>query len=343
MQSPTATTAVKKIYLHIGTHKTGTSAIQSFALRNAELLAGRGYIYPRSVLYLHGHHPLAWALGVTHPRADPDATARELFHSVLEEFEHSKAPFLILSSEDFEFLQRPEMVRDYLNAYDTAVVVYLRRQDRYLGSIHNHHLRMPQSRLTSPIEDFYNNRDFSRDFDYFKLLEPWVEAFGLSTMRVRPYDAITGAGRTIVTDFCATLGIDPSGLQGLERRPNSSIGVFASEALRLLNRTDLTREGHLSAVHFLRWVSEQRKLEDAFGAPPPRLPHALRRRILAEYEDSNRAVRRRFPALGPSFGEILRGEEAEEPSSRLPSVGDLVRELLPGYINWAANRDNAEP
>lgn len=35
------------IYLHIGTHKTGTSAIQDFLLLNRKLLARKGVLYPQ--------------------------------------------------------------------------------------------------------------------------------------------------------------------------------------------------------------------------------------------------------------------------------------------------------
>ena len=35
-----------KAYLHIGSHKTGTTALQSFALANRDWLAGRGLLYP---------------------------------------------------------------------------------------------------------------------------------------------------------------------------------------------------------------------------------------------------------------------------------------------------------
>ncbi len=34
------------IYLHVGSHKTGTTAIQDFAFYNTEFLAKKGLLYP---------------------------------------------------------------------------------------------------------------------------------------------------------------------------------------------------------------------------------------------------------------------------------------------------------
>lgn len=38
--------SMKKIYLHIGTAKTGSSALQAFFYKNAKLLEDNGIYYP---------------------------------------------------------------------------------------------------------------------------------------------------------------------------------------------------------------------------------------------------------------------------------------------------------
>ena len=56
----------KTIYLHIGIHKTGTTAIQYNLLQNRDWLAQQGYLYPKSCFRLQGHHYL-----VTHLKNTP--------------------------------------------------------------------------------------------------------------------------------------------------------------------------------------------------------------------------------------------------------------------------------
>ena len=48
------------LYLHIGLHKTGTSAIQKFLMSNGQLLAAQGFLYPSLADGWENHNNLAW-------------------------------------------------------------------------------------------------------------------------------------------------------------------------------------------------------------------------------------------------------------------------------------------
>ena len=49
----------KKFILHIGTNKTGTTAIQSFLYNNSQQIRNLGFSYPDFGIHNHGHHNLA--------------------------------------------------------------------------------------------------------------------------------------------------------------------------------------------------------------------------------------------------------------------------------------------
>lgn len=57
----------KTLYIHAGTHKTGTTAIQKFLSANRDLLAKNGYLYPGTD---QGHHDVARELKKIHPASD---------------------------------------------------------------------------------------------------------------------------------------------------------------------------------------------------------------------------------------------------------------------------------
>lgn len=50
----------KTIYLHVGTHKTGTTFLQNFLSKNYEALKEQGFDYLISNCIWNAHHPLGW-------------------------------------------------------------------------------------------------------------------------------------------------------------------------------------------------------------------------------------------------------------------------------------------
>lgn len=56
---------MNKVYLHIGTHKTGSTAVQAFVARHGDELKRLGLLYPRAgrprlKRFASGHHLLSW-------------------------------------------------------------------------------------------------------------------------------------------------------------------------------------------------------------------------------------------------------------------------------------------
>jgi hypothetical protein len=87
------------VYLHIGTHKTGTSSIQNFLLNNQEYLRERGFLYPtagRPKIFSDGHHNLFWALS-NHKNYDPNVGAWE---ELISEIDSSQFQKIIVTSEE---------------------------------------------------------------------------------------------------------------------------------------------------------------------------------------------------------------------------------------------------
>ena len=118
----------KTLYLHIGLHKTGSSALQTFFARNIDALAAHGLCYPE------GHtHGQAVAGHVT------SGNATSLYHRLLEgrlvpTFEAllrevGEPPRMLLSTEAFASLSR-EQVEELLavlsSTYRVRVICFVR-------------------------------------------------------------------------------------------------------------------------------------------------------------------------------------------------------------------------
>ena len=95
-------TKPKTLYLHVGTHKTGTTAIQALLATRSEVFARSGLFVPRTgrTDEASGHHNIAWQLN-DDPRYRPECGTLE---GLCGELKASPHPVAILSSEDFEYL-----------------------------------------------------------------------------------------------------------------------------------------------------------------------------------------------------------------------------------------------
>ena len=109
---------MRKLILHIGRHKTGTTAIQRFLYGNPELLRANGYCYPDHGAIGFGHHDIAGALIKKNMElseiSDNEAVnkIRELIAGLVK----GKKGIPIISSEAFQNCD-PKLVRAALSAY----------------------------------------------------------------------------------------------------------------------------------------------------------------------------------------------------------------------------------
>lgn len=177
----------KKIIIHVGTHKTGTTSIQKFLRKNTDLLASDGFYIPRAgTINCHsGHHNLAW-------EANEDGRFDRDLGSI-DDLAKELAPIdltAIISSEDFEFLSfRPERLRQFHArltemAEQVEYFVTFREQDSYAKSLY---AELLTNRFDGTYEEFQqaisNNQYFTFegntfDFDPVRFKKNWVSVTG---------------------------------------------------------------------------------------------------------------------------------------------------------------------
>ena len=84
-----------RVILHIGVHKTGTSAIQYALYQNADKLLEQGIFYQAAPKY-RNHHPLAWYFDT---RNSNIARGKESLYALLGGASKSGAHTALISSE----------------------------------------------------------------------------------------------------------------------------------------------------------------------------------------------------------------------------------------------------
>ncbi len=225
------------LYLHIGTPKTGTSALQSFLNVNADYLKQQGLYYPcagwspERMAGLKGddekpqaRKTLKGRCGDMLRRYDIDyrspGNAREIaqmeigrvhgYFQSLCSYAASMNCDVLLSSEGFweDVIDKAAYFEQLKGlSAQIKVIVYLRRQDVYLSSSANQRIKANRSQNHSIkyLDCLQNFADESRPLfpDYLEELEKIANEIGRENIVVRRYKK----GISIVDDFLPLIGI----------------------------------------------------------------------------------------------------------------------------------------
>ena len=202
----------RKLVLHIGAHKTGSTAIQRFLHHRKTALLARNWMFCTP----QGHPPNWGFMFKVIPKQlgarftlGPSALAQ-----LLAEIDAGHQD-VILSAEDLFFLDAPE-IKTFAIAIesrfsDISIVCYLRRQDQMALSQWAQGGRTVQSAL------IFGNADnplpkltpfVRRYLDFAARLNDWQIAFPKAQCITRVYDRDTFPNRDIVVDFLGVTGID---------------------------------------------------------------------------------------------------------------------------------------
>lgn len=245
----------KVVFLHIGTHKTGTTSLQTFLARNELNLASYGAYFPKAgrITEFSGHHNLAWELN-DDERFDPQNGG---IRDLRDELSSTDWSTVILSSEDFEYLYcRPERLKvlkslaDLLE-YELIAVGFFRDPASYANSLY---AELAKHRLTQSIESFVDdivtdgefvfNSNWRFCFDYPRIVEGFQSIFGKDRFIWHPYR------RRIEESFFRVVGLDDlyGRLEG-EYRENESIGAETVEALLAFNHGEKSQHMTLNQIY----------------------------------------------------------------------------------------------
>lgn len=204
-----------KLYLHVGTHKTGTSAIQDFFGSNRAELERLGYFYPCDPLAKElgkgdSHH--GFSLGLASKQREP----RKLCELTVSEWHrHAKKEnvSVVLSSEAIFRLQirnndsryqegRDNYInklRDLLKNFDVVPVMVVRRPDNYLSSLYSEHVSTGLKNEPESLSSFAKSEKISSLMDYKFFKNLLSENFG--KVKVISYEELSHSKLGLVKAF----------------------------------------------------------------------------------------------------------------------------------------------
>jgi len=318
----------RKLYLHIGPHKTGTTALQRALHGNARYLVNNGYYYPvngRGVGRFgeneFGHHMYADAI----------VNNKESRAVLMLEKEIRSVPWhIILSSENFIWHRNPRALYDRLHDFDIFVVFFIRRQDELIESFYQQQIKDFYPKNTNTISEFIKKRQ-PKFLDFFQLWALWSR--GLSKGRVRACLYSASEKEDSITLFLNTIGLAVPEWYLPKKIENqkSSIPPEALEVARFLKERTFDHDEYNAEISHL--------LRIAFDACSPfdRSMSLLniddRKRLLSRYAESNEKVFRELKLSPQELDdfqklEIEKAVFRQDANSRLDVLEKLLRYLM---------------
>ncbi|MGZ5417966.1 MAG: hypothetical protein ACXWDI_12365 [Nocardioides sp.] len=239
-----AAPATRRVVLHVGVPKSGTSFIQATLRANAERMREAGVLFPtqqhkglfHAALELTGNHP-GWGVPQRRVKGSWAGLCKQA-----RAFEGTT----VFSNELFSNASRAEVAAAMreLDGLEVHLVVTARDLARQLpaewqeGIKHGRGLRFKPflDRMLDPERSHDHAQKFWRHQDIPELLDRW--GADLPPERVHLVTAPPpGAPRELLWQrFCAAVGVDPDIAEFPEVGANTSLGITAIDVLRRVNK-----------------------------------------------------------------------------------------------------------
>lgn len=175
---------VKYLILHIGNHKTGTTALQHFCAANAGLLRRYGVHWPHIKPEAHGSQHSQLALDTRHGRLD---VVRCYLDTAFREADALGIETVLLSGEEFSNIGQPKIeafLAQVPSSVEVRVVVYLRNVHEMILAV-----MMEKWKAGKAFSHPGNTlRQLAIKVDYPRLLRKWQRLIGRQQVFAYCYD-----------------------------------------------------------------------------------------------------------------------------------------------------------
>lgn len=234
----------KRLIIHIGMHKTGSSSIQRFLSRNRYLLRAWGVYYPTSRGAGGQRQPKHNALfsAISH-QADFNEPHPELesggeqVHRLIRQIERARCTTAIISAEGLSG-EKPDFAKalaPLAEAFDVQIIAFIRRHDVWVESFYKQMVLSREVREARSFDAFCDDPATRLHMQFATILGWWAAVFGDNAVSAVPFDQAADAG--IVRTFLSAAGL-PAGLNRLPHHAaheNRSFDATVIDIVRLAN------------------------------------------------------------------------------------------------------------
>ena len=238
----TATPGERRVFLHVGSPKTGTTFLQAVLWSQREKAAEQGLLLPLERFF--DHYLASLDLRGLSDRPEHPPRAVGMWDRLVEA--SASWPGSVLISHELFAAATPAQAQRALTAFPegTEVHVVLTARDlvRQIPAEWQEHVKHRSTKtLVEFIEDLrredYRKSWFWRVQDFAGILERWGATLPASRVHLVTVPPPGAPPDLLWTRFATLLGLDPSSFDTTVSRANTSLGIEQAELLRRLNGT----------------------------------------------------------------------------------------------------------
>ena len=301
-----------ELIIHIGTHKTGTSSLQTFLATNRSVLIKHGIYYPESAYSGRNVNFMPSRIATGHY----DEVNNFLKNSIIQA-KKRKLDKILISAESFyamttffQILDKKQItnyweyetecikkLQSFLVGIDVKIVCYLRRQDEFITSMYNQMVKQA-SGYTGSIDEFIS--EAGAICNYSGHIKLWADIFGDEAIVVRRF--VINKDWDINKDFLATAlrNIDISQFKPIKANVNIRLDPNMLAFKRIINRLNLPlAEDYVVYKLITRMVRNQKKPNKHKSL----LSQKKRQSLINQFEPGNKLIQEKWlsPHEDPLF------------------------------------------
>lgn len=310
---------MSELILHIGAHKTATTALQNVLSRSEQLLAQADIIYPRISWFQFAQHRLAFGFkNITDPTSGDQPDPIEEIAGLNAVLAENPGKRILISSEELFSLSPASLtlLRTHLRAKKVRIIACVRRPDEMLLSIYNQKAKTPGNNFSFPLVQFLERpRAIDPDIAYGQQLGKWMDHFPDARFSVFTYEEDKP-----LNSFFSLLGLPAPAPLHAGGVINPSVPAPVVQIMCLAKS-----QGFDPGMQRRLWDLATRHFAQA---PRLSLNHDRRRRILEILEDEYNAIFARLGRKNPYPPSIL----GPRPQGALPAIPTLTAQDMIGLI-----------
>ena len=276
-----------RIYLHIGTHKTGSTLIQN------ALAAKHNDLLKENIKYLE--KPGFFYAGLQNLKGVEKSFIKLVKKEVHEAFISSGCSNVVISNEalsgdyNIGYQNVNNIVGNLskaLKEYDVKIIIYIRRQDDFVESMYTQKIHIGESLAFNEYIKSIN----TEDFNWYNIINSYAQYFGKDNIFVKIYHKkYYPKAESILYDFSHTIGSNSLVYYQGNKTPNRGYSRAAMEIARLVNPY-LTGKPQKKELRIFLQTKYPKGINESYGY----FDKNSRKVFYQKYSESNQRINKEY-------------------------------------------------